>query len=535
MKSLLLFSALGIPLISTAQWSTDPAAPMIVSNAANDQRYMRAIADADSGYYVFWSDLRSNANKADLYGQHFDSEGNALWTANGELLMTNAVKSINQMAALLMPDGSVIVAYITGATNICGDTLRAMRFDESANTLWAEPAVLLTGQDYRNVQVVASDSCAYVVAYCNSCGVGGYGCKMQRVRMDGSVLFALPGQTTNSSYHGTYTVHPDGVGGILFNIRCANGAGTCLKAQRFDSLGTAVWPNYIDLADASGLQHAFSTTVDSTGAMIAAWEVGAADVRMARIDTLGNALWSPAVLPACDLAVHVQQDPVAMAAGNELFVAWEDNRPPAANSDLYIQKYDLATGAELWAADGVPAIQINTFIPTTGMVLSDSGGVVVTFDGNLDGYSAMRLRDDGTQAWPEPVTFCASSFNPFYEQRVHLPDGNGGVVAFWQSFLGDLYGARIYRSGKLYNDVGIAEANTLNVVRAYPNPAADAVHVDLPSAERIVQLEVINAQGHLVPAAFTGRTVDLRGIAQGSYVARIHTGNNIFIARIIKH
>ena len=74
-----------------AQWSTDPAAPMPVCNAANAQRNLIAIADADSGYYAVWSDLRNNVDRAQLYGQHFDSEGNALWAAYGELLLSNPI------------------------------------------------------------------------------------------------------------------------------------------------------------------------------------------------------------------------------------------------------------------------------------------------------------------------------------------------------------------------------------------------------------------------------------------------------------
>ncbi|MBK6777437.1 MAG: T9SS type A sorting domain-containing protein [Flavobacteriales bacterium] len=535
MKPLFLFCTLLFNLTSTAQWSTDPALPLVVCDAPNEQRHMRAIADADSGYYVFWSDLRNDPNKAELYGQQFDSEGNALWAPNGELLLSNPIKSINQVAPLLMPDGSVIVAYMTGSTNNGADTVRAMRFDANANALWAEPSVLLTGLDYRSMKVVASDSCAYVVAYCESCGGGGYGCKMQRVRMDGTVLFPLPGQTTASNYFGPYTIHPDGAGGVLFSIRCSNGAGTCLKAQRFDSLGTAAWPAYIDLADGTGLQYAFATTMDGAGALTAVWEVAADDLRMHRVDTLGNSLWSPAVQVACDLAVYVQQDPVAVTNANELFVAWEDNRPPAANSDLYIQKYDLNTAAELWAADGVPAIQTNTYIPTTGLVLSDSGGVIVTFDGNLDGYSAMRIRNDGTQAWPAPVVFCVPSFNPFYERRVHLPDGNGGVVAFWEGSFGELYGARVYRNGKLYDDVGIGEVKNTTVINAYPNPAQDRITFKLPDGERLIQVELADVLGSISPVAADGSSIATDHLSNGTYVARLRTANAIFTARFIKH
>ncbi|MBK9288342.1 MAG: hypothetical protein IPN38_11840 [Flavobacteriales bacterium] len=100
----------------------------------------------------------------------------------------------------------------------------------------------------------------------------------------------------------------------MFSIRCGNGAGTCLKAQRFDSLGTAVWPGYVDLADAEGLNYGFATSMDDTGTQTAVWEVNG-DLRMRRIDTLSTSLWSPSVLAACDL--HLR------ATGSRYRVHWQ--------------------------------------------------------------------------------------------------------------------------------------------------------------------------------------------------------------------
>lgn len=512
-----------------AQWSTDPATPMVVCDAANSQRNMGAIADADSGYFVFWSDLRNNAQKADLYGQHFDSEGNALWAANGTLLLSNPSRSINLTAPLLMPDGSVMVLYTTGSGSVGSDTIRAMRFDADAAALWAEPPIVLGGLDYRSMKVVPSDSCAYVMAYCESCGGGGYGCRMQRVRMDGSVQFPLAGGVATGHY-GPYTVHADGVGGIVHSIRCGNGAGTCLKAQRFDSLGTAVWPAYMDLADADGLNYAFSTAAEDGGGQLSVWEVNG-DLRMNRIDAMGNTLWSPAVQVACDQP-NGQGTPDALVQDGALYVTWCDNRAGAGG--LYVQRYDLATGAEQWTADGVPAILESTYVPTSRLVPSDSGAVLAIMD--MSGphmYCAMRVRPDGTLAWDEAVSFATAS-GPFYEKRVELPDGNGGVVAFWESLSGDLYGARVYRNGKLYDDVGVTEAGISTRVRAYPNPANERITFDLPVNERSIGIDVMDALGRIV-GNYSGATmIDIGNLPNGAYTARIRTSTSTHTARFIK-
>lgn len=530
MRSFLPILALSLSVSAAAQWSNDVANPMAVCNTANDPRFMRAIADADSGYYVFWSDLRNNLDKADLYGQHFDSEGNALWTANGELLLSHPTKSINQLAPLLMPDGSLMVTYFTGGSIYSGDTVRTMRFDANGNALWSEASVALVGGAYTGLGVVPSGESAYVMAYDN--GIA-YGCRLQRVRLDGTVQLPVSSPVVTGLF-GPFTVRPDGAGGLLHSIRCSNGAGTCLKAQRFDSLGAAVWPGYIDLADASGLGYAFTTAMGEDAAQTAVWEVNG-DLRMSRVDTLGNMLWSPVVLPAVDLATHVQQKPATTIIGNEMFVAWSDNRPPANSADLYVQKYDLATGAELWATDGVAAIQFSTFTPEPSLLASDSGSVIALFEGTVDGYSAMRIRNDGTLAWDDPVALCLPALNPNPGQRVQLSDGNGGAVVFWQSTNGDLHGARVYRNGRLYNDVGINEAGPAHSLHAYPNPTTDILHLDLPGDQRILQAELINAQGQATALTITGRSLSLHGLPVGSYVLRIRTNSSVLTTQFIKN
>ena len=528
LTQLAIWACLGVALVlvlltvtayrASAQWSSDPANPMTVCNAPNQQRSMRAIADADSGWYVFWSDARNNAAKADLYGQHFDSEGNALWTANGELLLSDPARSINILEPLLLPDGSVMMAYGTHAQINFMDTIRAIRFDGDGSALWPTSSILLTGLDYRTMEVVPSDSCLYLVAYCESCGGGGYGYRMQRVRMDGTVQFPTIGQPA-SGYWGSFSIHPDDVGGVLFNVRCGNGAGTCLKAQRFDSLGTAVWPADIDLADAQGLNYAFATASDPEGTITAVWEVNG-DLRMRRIDTTSTSLWSPGVLPACDLPTYVQAQPAIMTMGTELFVAYYDNRPPANNADLYMQKFDLATGTALWAADGVPTIQESSYIPTPRIVASDSGAVIGIMD--MTGphkFCAQRVRNDGSMAWPAPVSFSTGP-QPFYGDRVELSDGSGGVVAFWETAPGDLYGARIHRNGLLYDEVDVTEHSSINTIKAYPNPATDRITLSVGN-ERVIRAEVVDGIGRLHHMDLDGASLDVRALAQGIHQVRL--------------
>ena len=515
-----------------AQWSTDPAAPMPVCNAANAQRNLVAIADADSGYYAVWSDLRNNVDRAQLFGQHFDSEGNALWTANGQLLWDQPGRSVNQPSALLMPDGSLMIAFVTGSTIYQGDTTRAMRFNTDGEPLWPQAAVLTSNNTYQNPRLVASGNCAYLMAYCYNCNGGGGGYRAQRFDMDGTIQFDLPGTLVGFGGSGAFEVHPDGADGILTVVRGSNGAGTPLRAFRYDSLGVAVWAGGVTLSDASGLQYGFSSSMDDQGALTTVWEVGGIDLRMNRIDTVGEPLWMPAVQVACDQP-NSQVNIDGLVHDGAYYVSWMDNQSDSIG--LYVQRYDLATGEPQWISSGVPAILESVYQPTSRLVASDSGAVIAIMDmSGPSRYAAMRVRADGTLAWSEVASF-ATSFGPSNGERVELPDGNGGAVSFWRGADENLYGARLFRTGKLYNDVGIRETVNRRSITAFPNPAQERVSFGLPDGEQFVTVELLDMLGRTTTVEGDGRSISIAVLSNGSYTARIRTPDSVFVARILKN
>src|SRR5204863_6837489 len=140
-----------------------------------------------------------------------------------------------------------------------------------------------------------------------------------------------------------------------------------------------------------------------------------------------------------------------------------------ANQDLFIQKFNM-NGVPQWTTDGVQAIHTNTYIPTPGLVASDEGAVITTLDGTALGFCAMRILSAGLPDWPAPTNFCIPAFNPFYDDQVKLPDGEGGVVAFWSNQT-DVYAARIYKNGELGIHTGMAENRTnSNALQPFPSP-----------------------------------------------------------------
>lgn len=542
--ALLLIFLLATSYRATAQWSTDPANPMVLCNAPGAQNDLKAIPDGDHGWFAFWTDERAVSGYGELYGQHLDSAGGALWAANGLLIQSEPDSNIADVSPLLMPDGTLLVAYIYQPNGGWGGVIKVLHLDADGNDLWAAPVEIaragpgplgnITG--FAGLKTMLSGDSAYVVwSYTPQGGNNLFA--YEHIALDGGVQFGSPGNVVpNTGYSSQLSIHGDLAGGIIFVLKV--GIGSPLMAIRMDAAGNAVWPTDLQVSlNTTGLQYTYAsdiaqnTMMDDNGELTSVF-MSAGDLPMARFDTAGTFVWAPTPYFACNES-HGQNEPRLVLHDGYFYVGWADNRPPASNEDMYVQKFDM-NGTPLWAADGVPVIQTNTYIPTPDLVVSDSGGVIASFDGNTLGFAAMRLRSDGTLAWPAPVPFCTSAFNPFYEARVVQPDGNGGVVAFWQSFAGDLYGARVYRNGLLYNDVGVDEHSDLNTIMAYPNPAQDRVSFNLGN-ERVVWAEVFDGIGRAQHMDPDGTSLDVRTLAQGLHHVRlVCASGRVFQSTFIK-
>jgi hypothetical protein len=531
-RAALTAAMIGLALLASAQWSADPAAPMVVCAAPNDQRFLSAIADADSGYFVFWSDQRVLQGRGQLYGQHFDSEGHALWTANGKLLWDQPGRSIHQTAPLLVSDGSLIVAFTTGPSVPTADTTRAMRFDVDGDPLWSSPVVLTNGTNSYEPILLPSGNKAYLMHNCWNCpGGGGY--LLQRVDLDGNTDFPLPGAYRQVGQNGPFQARPDGAGGIMAAIRNSNALGTGLWAARFDSLGAAAWPAVL-IHGTNGLSYDFIMDVDDDGKMVAAWESNG-DVKMNRVDTLSDQLWSPPVQDACT-ASSIQQAPDLAMSEGAFHVSWLDNRTDSVG--LYAQRFDPATGDPVWNSTGILVHEAAYAVDFSTAVPSDSSSVIaIMAASSTEKFCAMRLRADGSMAWDEMVSFTTAHV-PNMDEHLELPDGSGGVTAFWLSAAlgGGLHGARIYRNGKLYDDVGIRDMAERGALIIHPNPATDRITLKARSPLRAVQVLAMDGRAVDLPIVLNGAeaAVDIGRLATGSYLVQATTPLGVLVQRFMK-
>jgi hypothetical protein len=102
--------------------------------AASDQGAISMTADGSGGVFAAWEDYRTSANGADVYAQHLNSSGTALWAAGGSPVSVGAGNQ-DQPKVALDGTGGLLVAW---AADHIGNTasVAAQRLDGTGSPLW---------------------------------------------------------------------------------------------------------------------------------------------------------------------------------------------------------------------------------------------------------------------------------------------------------------------------------------------------------------------------------------------------------------
>jgi hypothetical protein len=109
------------------------ASGVAVGVATNRQLVDGVVPDGSGGAFIFWFDRRAGTN-SDLWGQHLDSNGNALWTPGGLLLVPlHITPGILELSSMSDGAGGFILAWHDKVGGNYDGFIS--RFDSSGNTI----------------------------------------------------------------------------------------------------------------------------------------------------------------------------------------------------------------------------------------------------------------------------------------------------------------------------------------------------------------------------------------------------------------
>jgi len=505
MKHIFTFLLL-FPLVVSAQWTNNPGTPLRVCTTNSNQYGPWIFPDGSSGQYIFWLDDRAEAtNPSDvkLFAQHLDQNGNRLFHDTGKMIVDHPTLKTADFSINRDGQGKFWISWGM-TTSIRLDSIVIRKFDDvSLNPIWpTSKTIARIATDFNvtgltSMQIIPtadSVSLLYMVTW-----MGGSTYKfINRVSANGNVRFGNGKTFTgyNQNYgSSTALINPDGT---LFLIqRNANAAGSRVNAWKFDKKMNRNWGPK-SLVPAPGLGgNSFNIVSDGANGFVMAYVRANGDIIATRVDSAGNFVWTPAQRPICDHSSQ-QNSPEITKVDNNLYCVWTDNRPPANNSDIYMQKLDLM-GNQLWNPKGRVVFRLNSYIPVPRIFPAADGNLIVASHHSTIGFVAQKVRPDSSFVWPGYGLLIASgnTLTPSYGSFGLSAGANGNTFVAWQGFSAKIYVAGVAENGTLLTSIEdrIEKGNGLKI---YPNPAKDMVQIEGLDPKVANQIAIFDAAGRKV-------------------------------------
>ncbi len=422
MKKTSLRAVLTMVLLSSAlnaQWSHNPTINTPVVNVPGTQTDPSMASDGAGGMIIAWSDYRNGS--WDIYTQHLNAAGVALWKSNGIPICTAAG---TQYLPAVVSDGAggAVIAWgdFTGSGNIYAQRVDA---DGSIHAGWAPNGVPMTA-------AASVTSIIYPFIVSASDGAGGAIVAWEDDRDFGTTDYDI------------YAQHIDGNGTIHAGW-AANGvpistaaAAQFLRAIASDGAGGAIitWQD-----DRGGVDYdVYAQRIDGNGAIHSGWT------------TDGNAICT---------AVGQQTNPqIAPDGSGGAVITWSDIRG-GVDFDIYAQRID-GNGAihSGWTTDGNALCTASGSQLRAHLISDGAGGAIVTWmDGRVDDdIYAQHIDGNGAihGGWPANGA-AVSTAGDLQQYPSIISDGAGGAIMSWTDHRSgtdlDIYAGRIDAGGSIHS------------------------------------------------------------------------------------
>ncbi len=428
-------------------WTHSPTQGLGVGNGANYSGNPVVTSDGAGGAFVAYT-MSMLGTSNDVFVQHYDATGKALWTPGG-VLVCNAAEVQYTEGICSDGAGGVIVTwqdYRAGYPNV---DLYARRVNSTGTPMWTPNGVLLCNAADRQQQsdIVADGYGGAYVAWLDfrtyvTTGVDVY---MQHVdgfgtlgmAAAGTALCALAGDQTEvklaaDPYNG-YAVWTDN----------RSGSGD-IYVQKFVTTGSISYSaNGAVVCNAASNQSSPRIVAGAYNQMIVAWSDGrngTDDVYAQRIDTYGPAFsWGANGISVCNATGYQFLYGLCSDGTGNFVMVWTDGRFGSTYT-VFAQKVD-PTGTAQWAANGVQVRFSSGSGSNAGIVADGAGGTIVVWQENRNDTGdiyAQRLNAQGATLWTSTGVPVCNAAEGQQSPRI-VPSGIGGAIACWSDFRSNSY------------------------------------------------------------------------------------------------
>lgn len=532
---LILLFALSSTLLQ-AQFSADPHSPLAICDTAGAQDKVRALADGEGGFYVFWRDGRGGGQSADVYAQHLDKNGNELWAKNGIALVSSQTSKVTAFRCTHV-EGGILVAWIQSTVVNSIDTLYAMKYDLLGVPIWTSPIVIasegsgvltIDEPGFEVFETGGSVTITYSVTFTGGSTLFGY----NRIDSDGN-RFWNNNETIKTKKGYDFRAASDGANGF-YGLAKGNGLGSPIHIQHYGYDGVASWPAEVDITtggQTNGFAGEISLIHDGNGNLYCVWDANSGSVLAAKITKQGVLEWNSPKRVTVNTAGQSRSN--ALFANGHLFVVWNDTRVPNQTS-LFAQKID-PSGQIVWSEEGVLIGVTNGYYSTPRLATSVSESISCVFLGlgTVD-LQIQVIAEDGSVKWPDNGITLASVPQDwvFYTDFDVVGEQSGCNAVFWTTISSkNIFGAKACADSvvSVATEINPSASNTLEL-------RGNTIEWQLNQlGSTNAKIEVFNLQGQLVRwerVAASAGSIDLSAINTGAYLVRLTNGPD-FISKTV--
>jgi hypothetical protein len=273
-----------------AQWTANGVA---LCTATGDQDQIQILSVGSGGAIVVWRDFRYGAGDTDIFAIRVSLAGAVQWAPNGVFVCG---ASGNQSQPTMCADGAggALMSWSDLRSGSANDIF-AERMDTNGNALWAANGVIVTGStsDQVNPFMISDGSAGAVIAWMDL-RTGDYDVYVQHVSAAGANMWTADGLALCAAAPTQYspTLVADGAGGYIATWQDERGGffQSDIYAQRLNATGAAQWASDgIAVASAASVQASPALVPDGAGGTIMTWadyRGGLGQIYAGRIDNV---------------------------------------------------------------------------------------------------------------------------------------------------------------------------------------------------------------------------------------------------------
>lgn len=450
MKRICLFAFICfLSLVAQAQFSSDPANPLLICTASGNKGNVQALNDDLSptgGYYAFWLDDRMTSNNTRIYGQHLDRDGNLLWGSEGRLIQTTGT-DINAFAIKRWQNG-FLLSYVVKSDTVC-----CMYLDENGANIWPDRVVVAKNEG--SVIYVSAGGCfnvfptttgASLTYYATFTG-GSTRLGYNKIDFNGNVIWGNNEKTyTLSGYD--YKAISDGENG-LYALSKGNGAGSKITIDRINDQGVKVWTSGLDVTGGGGaLGHGgnINMNIDSNNDLYVTWDSYGGNILHSKVLKGGTFGWSSQRVPLSLLTSAKRSS--ARVKNDTSYITWIET----LNGLSYTMLQKVDDAGNIYLPNGGTTIDMTNDYYSYPKLAFGGDTAMAFYSVTLSslGIAAQGIKPDNAKMFWEPVILSDSYLHWIdYTDYVLLDSSTTCNTIFWTSADRKIFGANICMMGRV--------------------------------------------------------------------------------------